>query len=104
MPDEKREIVRMYLLDSPGHPCPLRILQLLTHIVIVQVALHCEPGSTQLFSLPRHLDEIASLPHKKDALRFAGLRALAVLKEREHALESDRAADSRNIFSRERSD
>src|SRR6266568_8183884 len=103
MPDEKREIVGMNLLDSPDHACSLRIFQLLPQVVFFQIALHGEPGGTQLFCVPRHLKEIASLPHQKYALRFGGIRAFALLKKRENALEPDRAADGRNIFSRERS-
>src|SRR6266568_7631491 len=103
MPDEQREIVGMDLLDRPDHACSLRIFQLLPQVVFFQVALHGEPGGAQLCCVPCHLDEIARLPHQKDALRFGGLRALALLKKRENALKTYRAADGRNIFSRERS-
>src|SRR5438552_14927070 len=101
MPDEKREIVGMDLLDSPDHACSFRILQLLAQVVFFQVALHSEPGGAQLFCVPCHLNEIARLPHQKYALHSGGIRAFALLKKRENALKSDRAADSRNSCSRE---
>src|SRR2546423_12688962 len=103
MPDEKREIVGTHLLDRPYDACSLRIFQLLPQVVFFQVALHGEPGGTQLFCVPRHLDEVASPPHKKDALCLHGAGILSVLEDRQDALKSYRAADGRNIFSRKRS-